>query len=491
MRRPVDLPWRGRPVRFKLTVRRFRCVNPACQRRTFAEDCRPNLPRYARRTLEAREHLLKLGQTSGGEAGARIAKSEGLPTSPDTLLRLVRASAPAEAPTPRVLGIDDFSLRRRHKYGTIFVNLETSRPVDMVEGREAETVAKWLKGRSGIQVIARDRSGAYDEGAKAGAPQAVQVADRFHLVQNASAALDGLLRGRRLGIEEAGDVEATAEVPNHPSATGDAEEPATVPLSPTKQYQAERCAARIARWQRVKALAEDHVSARQIAREVGVSRVTVRRLLDSPEPPHNRLVRHRPGGLHSPTLQPFVTYLQDRWEEGCTNVAQLHREISAKGYGGSRSLLAQAVKPWRGPSLPRKERRQTRRLTRRLSMRWLCLKPPKDLKPKEKVLLNQLLAQDADLATGYQLLQRFRRVIAERDIPGMDSWLNDAKGSGLPTFVALANGIDGDRAAVDAGLRLPWSNGPTEGHITRLKLIKRQGYGRAKLDLLRARVLAS
>jgi transposase len=124
-------------------------------------------------------------------------------------------------------------------------------------------------------------------------------------------------------------------------------------------------------------------------------------------------------------------------------------------------------------------------------MRWLCLKPPKDLKPKEKVLLNQLLAQDADLATGYQLLQRFRRVIAERDIPGMDSWLNDAKGSGLPTFVALANGIDGDRAAVDAGLRLPWSNGPTEGHITRLKLIKRQGYGRAKLDLLRARVLAS
>lgn len=129
-------------------------------------------------------------------------------------------------------------------------------------------------------------------------------------------------------------------------------------------------------------------------------------------------------------------------------------------------------------------------MTRRLSMRWICLRPPEQLKPEEKRLLEKVLDQDTELALGHRLLQQFRRVVADGDVVSLDGWLSQAKSSGLPTFVALANGIDADRAAVDAGLTLPWSNGPTEGHINRLKLIKRQGYGRAKLDLLRARVLA-
>ena len=468
-------------------VCRFRCLNVHCKRRTFAEDCGPNLPRYARLTLQASDYLLRVALTAGGEAGARLANKGGLPTSPDTLLRLVRRLPIPVVATTCFLGIDDLALRRRQVYATIFIDLETRRPIDMVEGRDANSLALWLKAHPGIRVIARDRSGAYADGARAGAPQAVQVADRFHLVQNASNALDGMLRGRRLNIKEEADPHAvvTHQVPTPKP------EPILRPLSPSMQYQSERRASRIAKWERVRALAQAGAGIHQIGREVGICRRTVHRLLAAPEPPRNRKENRRPGGLRSPTLQPYVTYLQDRWQAGCTNVSQLCREITAQGYSGSRSLLVQALHAWRPPRLPKQQQRQMRRLTQRLSMRWLCLRPPQRLNPQERSLLDRLLAQDIDLAAGHRLLQGFRQVIKDRDIAGLDNWLQSARSSNLPTFVALANGIDADRAAVDAALTMRWSNGPAEGHINRVKLIKRQGYGRAKLDLLRARVLAA
>lgn len=469
-------------------VCRFRCLNPRCKRRTFAEDCGPNLPRYARLTLQASDYLLRVALTAGGEAGARLADKGGLPTSPDTLLRLVRRLPIPVVATTCFLGIDDLALRRRQVYATIFIDLETRHPVDIVEGRDANTLAHWLKGHPGTRVIARDRSGAYADGATAGAPQAVQVADRFHLVQNASAALDGMLRGRRLSIKE--ETEAKPAI-NDPSPKPKPQPDPSRPLSPSTQYQAERRAFRIARWERVRALSQAGAGIRQIGREVGICRRTVHCLLAAPEPPRNRIENRRPGGLQSPTLQPYLTYLQDRWQAGCTNASQLCREIVAQGYAGSRSLLAQAIQAWRSPRLPKKQQRQMRRMTQRLSMRWLCLRPLERLNPDERSLLDKLLAQDDDLALGHQLLQGFRRVIAERSIAGLNRWLQDARSSNLHTFVALANGIDADRAAVDAALTMPWSNGPAEGHINRVKLIKRQGYGRAKLDLLRARVLAA
>ena len=146
------------------------------------------------------------------------------------------------------------------------------------------------------------------------------------------------------------------------------------------------------------------------------------------------------------------------------------------GFAGSRCLLSQAVQAWRGPKLPTAERRKLRRMTRRLWLRWLCLRPPEQLKPEQRELLDRLLAQEPDLALGYELLQRFRGVIASRDVAELDRWLDDAKSSELPTLAALANGLEADRAAVEAALELPRSTGPVEGQITRVKLTKRQGY---------------
>ena len=480
-RRPHDLPWRGHRIRWRLLVRRFRCTNRACPRATFAEDFGPTLPRRAQRTTATADLLTDVALVLGGEAGARLARRAGLRVSADTLLRLLRQIADAAVPTPRVLGVDDLALCRGVRYATIFLDLETHRPIDLVPGRDADTLATWLLAHPGVDIVVRDRAEAYAEGARRGAPQALQVADRFHLVQNASAAMDELLRGRRRRVE-------LTTIPRQPDpappAPAGVDEP---PPSATQQRQTARRTARVTRWQRAQDLHRVGVSISGIAEALEIDRKTVRRLLATPDPPRNRIVHPRPGGLTSPTLQPYVSYLQDRWQQGCHNISRLYREIAAQGYGGSRSLMARALLPWRPARPPPTDRRRHRYA----AVRWLCLRPPNQLDVAEQNALAHVLDADDEIARGYELLQRFRAAIANRDRVGLDQWLLDARISGLPSFRALATGIEADRGPVNAALALPWSTGPVEGQVCRVKLLKRQGYGRAKLDLLRRRVLGA
>jgi transposase len=259
------------------------------------------------------------------------------------------------------------------------------------------------------------------------------------------------------------------------------------PPSAAQQRQTARRVARMTRWQRARDLHVAGASISGIAEQLEIDRKTVRRLLATPDPPRNRIVHPRPGGLNSPTLQPYVPYLQDRWQQGCHNISRLYREIVAQGYGGSRSLMARALLPWRPARPPPADRRRHRHA----AVRWLCLRPPDQLDVAEQEALARVLGADEEIARGYALLQRFRAVIANRDHVGLDHWLVDARMSGLPPFRTLATGIEADRRPVNAALALPWSTGPVEGQICRVKLIKRQGYGRAKLDLLRRRVLGA
>jgi transposase len=400
-----------------------------------------------------------------------------VPTSADTLLRFQRAAAPADAPTPRVLGVDDLSLRRGYTYATLLVDLETHRPVDLLGGREAGVLGAWLRRHPGVEVVARDRSGAYAEGARAGAPGATQVADRFHLLQNASAALDEVLRGRcqRLDAELAGTGATDAD-------RRDRAMPAR-PVGPSERATAEQRAARVARWEQARALRAAGQTVRAIAAALAVDPKTARRLVASPEPPRNRSFRADP--LASAALRPFVPYLEERWRTGCTDACRLFREIAGRGYCGSRRSLSRALEPWRGagPPVPGARRRR--------SARWLLLRPPAALSPAEREALGRLLAAHPDLAAAHGLVQRFRALVADRAADRLDAWLDEAGVSGLAPFEALAVGLATDRLAVDAALHLRWSTGPVEGHVHRVKLLKRRGYGRAKLDLLRARVLAA
>jgi transposase len=490
-RRPLDLPWRGHTVRLKVHSRRWFCDVPECPRKIFAERFDGVLAHYARRTDEATELLTAFALQAGGEGGARLARKVGVPISPDTLLRLLHVLADdADQRGPRVLGVDDVALRRKQRrYGTLLLDLETHQPIDLLDDRTAAVFANWLRSHPGVEIIVRDRAGAYAEGGKQGAPNAIQVADRFHLSANAGAAMDEVLRSRRRHMEYI-VVADEAEAPDGPTPT------APVPLpSQTQQELAVRRTRRSARWDEVRRRRVAGYSIQRIAREMGMHRRTVRRYLATPAPPRNQpRERPKPSGLSSPTLQPFVEYLQGRWQDGCTNVAQLKRELDAQGYGGSYSLLMQALCPWRGPRPPPEPgrgRRRGRPRVKRVNVRWLCLRPPDQLDKDERNALEEILAEDERLKAGYTLLQRFRRLIARRSLRNLDGWLADAVSSGLHPFVSLAHGIQADYAAVVNGLKLPWSTGPVEGTVTKVKLLKRQGYGRASTRLLRRRVISA
>jgi len=495
----ADLPCQGRLVRLQIEVRRFRCVEPTCRRATFAEQWPGLAAAYARRTSRQAEALCEVAFALGGRAGAPLAKKLRLPTSRHTLLRLLRRSPTPATNTPRQVGIDDFAWKKGDHYGTILVDLERHRPIDLLADRSADSVTAWLLAHPGVDLISRDRAGAYADAARRGAPKAVQVADRYHLVANLRDALQKLLDRKRTSLPTLEETTSVAD-PLAASTSQQAEravaqteheqESSTTRAEAIRQLRRSK---RYERYQAVVALHQQGLGARTIARQVGISRNTVRSYLAAETFPEQGLRSKRRS-----LLDPYLPYLRERWDAGCQNAAQLQQEIEARGYRGSHTLVRSLVSEWRAraPQAARRttgpKRKAPAPSTRRLSSRqasFLLVKQPDVLTETQRNHLQQITQASDDLKLAYELTQQFVTMISQQQADPFDGWLTRVKAQAPGELKSFAAGLRRDYQAVRAGLSRPQSNAQVEGQITRLKLLKRQMYGKAHFGLLRLRVL--
>ncbi len=482
-RRVADLPCGGRALTLVIHARRFFCRTPTCPRRTFRERLPALVAPGARRSHALIGALTKIGMALGGKAGARLAGPLGMPTSNHTLLRLVRAAPLPVAAAPQIVGVDDWAWRKGRRYGTILCDLARHRAIDLLPERSADSVAAWLSAFPDVSVVTRDRSDLYADGATRGAPHARQIADRFHLIKNLGEALDRFLQHKRAAIKQ-------AVAPTAPSAT--------VPAEPGQPWQERqeadslrRHAAVLARYERVVALHTKGAEIADIARAVGISRTTVYRYLRLGGPPERKQPRSR--HRHHKVLDPYKAYLLRRWGEGCHTATRLWREIRGMGYRSSYTNVVRFLAPLRlpvgqRPSIHRE--RGTSDLTptpRQVAM--LLLRRLERLTEGQRTLIGRLCEADGTIAAACALTRDFATIARERQGERLDAWIADAVATDIPDLRRFALGLLPDKAAIQAGLTEEWSNGPTEGHINRLKTLKRQMYGRAKFDLLRQRLL--
>jgi transposase len=371
----------------------------------------------------------------------------------------------------------------------------THRVVDLLPDRSAASVAAWLAQHPTITVICRDRSDLYADGIRRGAPEAVQVVDRFHLVQNLRQALEALLIDHRPALQAAAVGTAMAlmstagPVPVTPMYRGRRRSP-----KPTRQ-QGER-PPQHARWvaiyEAVHTFRAQGTPIAIMARQLGISRPTVYAYLRRDTPPGPRRLQRRPSAR---VLTPYIPYLIRRWRESGADSRQLWREIRALGYTHSARTVCRFITQLRraadaghppesqgspythsqGPS------------ARAVSFAMVC--PPTTRSREAQMYLDQLCQMDAGIARAHALSQAFLAIARERRGHDLEAWIAEATYSGIDELARFARGLQEDLGAVTAGLTLAWSNGVTEGQIHRLKLVKRQGYGRAGFALLRQRVL--
>jgi transposase len=499
----ADLPWSATPVTLCIQVRRFFCTNSQCRRRIFCERLQQIASVSSRRTQRLRASLAAIGLAVGGRAGARLARQLHVTCSRLTVLRLVAALPVPEVGPVRVVGIDDFAFKRGRRYGTLVCDHERQCPIDLLPERTAAAVAAWLREHPEVEIITRDRAAVYKEGATRGAPQAVQVVDRFHMLKNPSAALEEDFARVASVLQEiatrcADPARAAGAPPDAATSSTSVpqsgqDSPANPVILPAAALHTGRVSAtKQALYTAVHDLHAQGSSQQAIARHLGINRRTVRRYLGADQGLDPRVGRC----LH----EPYLPYLLQRWTEGCHNGTQLWREIRAQGYPGARStLIPLFVQLRKLQGIPPRQRRPptAQRTTliasqpvRLRSIVFAFLARPETLDLDEQRYLDTLCAHHAGLAAEYRLTQAFVALLHTRQGGALSAWATAATAEGLPHLRAFAAGLRQDWAAVEAGFTLPWNNGRSEGLINRLKMIKRSMFGRAGFALLRHRVLA-
>jgi len=481
-----------------MQVRRFFCPLALCPKRTFAERFGSSIPPFARRTTRLTDALRALTFTAGGQGSARLAQLLAMPLSPRTALRLLHAHPLPLLPMPHVVGLDDWAWKKGRSYGTICVDLEHHQPIDLLPDREPATIAAWLQEHPSIEIVARDRGGEFIDGVRQGAPQAIQVADRFHLLKNLGDALEYLFHQHTTLMKEvfealaAQQVASTPNLQRIPSLDG----ASTSKRAKTSSQAWERRARE--RYQQIHDLQAQRIDVATIARHLRLSRPTVYRYLQMPAPPTRSPTHVRERHV----IEPWKPYLVQRWNEGCRNALELWRELRDQhDYRHSPRTVARFLELLRRESGTYRSFRQVasqpiyavdmermRPLTA-LQTKRLWLSRPQERSAWLEAYRLALCTRDDTLAKAYTLTQDFVTMMRERRGDRLDQWLSESASSGITPLQTFATGLQRDYAAVKAGLTLNWSNGQTEAQVQRLKLLKRAMYGQADFELLRKRVL--
>jgi transposase len=480
-------------------------------------------------TNRLRAALETIGLVTSGEAGARVAKQLAMPVTASRLIRSLRLVMVSPPSTVRVVGIDDWCWKRGQTYGTILVDLELRKPIEVLPDRKAETVEVWLRNHPEIEVVSRDRGGEYAAAARRGAPQAQQIADKFHLLLNLREKLKELMARKQKLLPYVEELRCDA-VPDKArgalSVLSPALKPETKDVSKSFRKMSPHVRAapshsspflpeempsqvsrsnRYARYEAVQTLHQQALSEREIARRLKMSRQTVHQFLSAETFPERRQAPYR-GSM----LDPYKPYLLERWKAGCWNGVQLYTEIKQLGYSGSEVLCRQFITslrkhhqqagtstvldldpsgahvhvPTDSPPKPSPKRRIS---PARAS--WFCICQPDQLDEQQRKLVEQIRAAHQDLDTAYQLSQAFVTMLRQHHDQDLDHWLLQAKQCRIRELKSFARGIRRDYAAVRAAFTSPWSQGQVEAQVNCLKLQKRIVFGRANFDLLRLRVL--
>ena len=483
VRRLQDLPIQGVATTVELRSGRWKCRNVVCSRKTFPEILAIATP-FARKTRRVDEIVRLFGHAAGGRVSERLLSRLGVHVSDTSILRRLQGHARQShaSDPPRVIAIDDWSWRRGFAYGTIVVDLERRKVLDVLKIRSVEATANWLRQRPEVELVSRDRCGLYAQGIQRGAPKARQVADRFHLLQNL-----------RQNIEqEMTSVSRTAGRSRLPTVVGD-------------RHEATRRQRGLSRKELFVDVKRMHAAGRalgHIAAEIGVGHATIAKWVKLDDPPDRQRTALKPS---SPLY--FQEFLARRWAEGDQVGRRLFHDVRNRGYRGSLSHLERLLSTWRrrdGISrppattpLPKAEpQRETRAIDPATGWQIsptvaaaLCMKPTPMLTPSEAAKVSALKEASPSFIGMRRLAMRFRGLLRGSDPSKLDRFLHDAKRSGIASMQQFARTLKRDLNAVRNAIAEPWSSGQAEGQINRLKTLKRGMYGRAGIELLRARML--
>ena len=537
-----DLPCAGQQGRLQLTVRKFFCQNPHCARKIFTERLPTFVEPWAQMTVRLSEAITTIGLSTSGSLGARLAARLGTATSWMTILRRVMA-----LPTPAVgmvteLGIDDFSFKRGRKFGTILVNLSSHQVIDLLPQRSAESAREWLCTHREIQYVSRDRGKDYAQAASEGAPQAVQVSDRFHLMKNLVEAVEAEVSRCYKQLRHAH--------PPFPSPDGlSPQEWKSVSDGNGTQTPAEKKIDKQEQFEQVKALLSQGLSALEVAELLAIPvrrvyhwkaredypagvvertkrtekqerceymyqlrlqgfsyREIAKRLAISERTVRYWQKRRAEGTISQPRRQrqsifdPYAPYVFSRWQQGEPSIDLIWSEIRQQGFKGSKRTLYRFVRSLREGTqelgmgknttvgIPLPALKATDRIAAQKAL-WLVVRPSEKLKADERKDLQELCEASSDLSTLHTLTQAFGQIVRKREGHRLTDWMNQVKESSFRHLKRFVVGLQRDKEEVLAGLTLVYSNGQVEGFVNKLKLIKRQGYGRACFPLLRQRML--